>query len=365
MKRHLKLGEVAQLTSSKLIGNPEEVISGVDVLEQATPNDLSFFTFFLGQAIYLNKMKASKAGAIFVPKTIEHQLDPKKNYLIHEDPSKAFQQMAEIFCNQSERSGFKQIHQSAVIHESAIIEEGVEIGPNVIIDEQVHIGPKTKIYGNTTIFARCMIGKECLIFSNVTLREGTILHDRVIIQPGAVIGSCGFGYIQNEKGEHIKLEQLGHVEIEEDVEIGANTTIDRARLKKTVIKKGTKIDNLVQIAHNVEIGPHNVLVSQVGIAGSTKTGSHVIFGGQAAAIGHLEICSQTIVAAGSALAQSTLKPGKYAGVPAQDMDAWRRQVVILKKLPDTLKKIYKQIEVLENKLNTALLESKTDSSSLE
>ena len=351
MNKPLTLEDVALKTSSKLVGDPKTLISGVDVLESASPSDISFLTFFLGKLNYLNQMKQSNAGAVFIPKELNIELDPNRNYLITDNPNKAFQEMITHFHGETKCSYFSNIHSTATVHPTAQIEDRVNIGPHCIIDAHVVIKKGTTIHGNTTIFAHCHVGQECHIFSNVTLREGSILHDRVIIQPGSVIGSCGFGYTQNEKGEHIKLEQVGIVEIEEDVEIGANTTIDRARFKKTLIKKGTKIDNLVQIAHNVEIGPYNILVSQVGIAGSTKTGHHVIFGGQAAAIGHLEICAQSLIAARGAVAQSITKPGKYAGTPATDMNLWHRQIVTQKKLPSILKELKERIQKLESQIH--------------
>ncbi|NGX31069.1 MAG: UDP-3-O-acylglucosamine N-acyltransferase [Chlamydiae bacterium] len=351
MNKVLTLEDVAYKTSSKLIGDPKTLISGVDALDTATPNDISFLTFFLGKLNYLNQMKQSNAGAVFIPKELNIELDSNRNYLVTDNPTKAFQEMLAYFHGEKKRSYFPNIHKTTTIHPTAQVEDDVNIGPNCIIDAHVVIKKGTTIHGNTTIFAHCQIGLDCQIFSNVTLREGSILHDRVIIQPGAVIGSCGFGYTQNEKGEHIKLEQMGIVEIEEDVEIGANTTIDRSRFKKTLIKKGTKIDNLVQIAHSVEIGPYNILVSQVGIAGSTKTGHHVMFGGQAAAVGHLEICAQSLIAARGAVAKSITKPGKYAGTPATDMNLWHRQIVTQKKLPSILKELKERIQKLESQLS--------------
>ncbi len=161
----------------------------------------------------------------------------------------------------------------------------------------------------------------------------------MIIQPGAVIGSCGFGFNTNARGEHAKLEQLGIVIIEDDVEIGANSTIDRARFKTTRIALGTKIDNLVQIGHNTHIGPHNLIVSQTGIAGSVKTGRNVIFGGQAGIVGHIEIADQVMIASRGGVSKSMPKPGRYAGVPVQPLAEHNRQQVHLRKIEEYVKHI--------------------------
>jgi UDP-3-O-[3-hydroxymyristoyl] glucosamine N-acyltransferase len=180
----------------------------------------------------------------------------------------------------------------------------------------------------------------------VTVREKCLIGNRVIIQPGAVIGSCGFGYTTNAQGEHVKLEQLGAVVIEDDVEVGANSTIDRARFKITRIGRGTKIDNLVQLGHNVDIGHNNIIVSQTGIAGSVKTGKNVVFGGQAGVVGHLEIADFVMVATRGGVSKSITQPGKYAGGPVMGLSDYNRQQVHLRKITDYVK----QIDALEKKV---------------
>ena len=206
------------------------------------------------------------------------------------------------------------------------------------------------IYSHTYVGVGTSIGENCCIYSNVTIREKCILKNRVIIQPGAVIGSCGFGYTFNDQGEAKKLEQIGFVLLEDDVEIGANTTIDRARFKSTIIKKGAKIDNLVQIAHNVEIGKHNIIAAQTGIAGSTKTGQYVMMGGQVGIVGHVTIDSNTKIATRGGVNRS-LPEGTYRGSPVFPIHEYNKQKVHVKRLASYVKRIEeieKKLEALEN-----------------
>lgn len=329
------LAEIAEKTGAKLEGNPNLLITGVESLESATPEDISF----LANLRYKEAMFRSKAGAVFISPSGERP--EGKNYLVCEDPSRAFQTIVSLFLEGPyNRTGFSGIHPSAVIHPSAIIEDGVSIGPFVSIDQGVRIGKNTQIDSHVSIGAGSVIGEHCRIYPHVTIRERCKVGNRVIVQPGAVIGSCGFGFSTDSAGVHKKLDQLGIVEIDDDVEIGANTTIDRARFKKTVVRKGTKIDNLVQIGHNVDIGPYNLIVAQTGISGSTKTGHHVVFGGQCGIVGHLEIADGTMVASRGGVSKSLTKPGgKYSGVPVMPIAEYNKQQVYLRKIEEFVKKI--------------------------
>jgi UDP-3-O-[3-hydroxymyristoyl] glucosamine N-acyltransferase len=190
---------------------------------------------------------------------------------------------------------------------------------------------------------------DCRIDPSCVIRERCRLGNRVILQSGAIIGSCGFGYITDKEGAHLKLEQIGSVFLEDDVEIGANTTIDRSRFKVTIVRKGTKIDNLVQIAHNVEVGPYNLIAAQTGIAGSAKTGRHVLLGGQVGVLGHVELESGTMIATRGGVSKS-LRAGKYRGSPAIPVIEYNRQEVHIRRL----KEYVERIKLLEEK--TAQLE---------
>ncbi|MCI0381619.1 MAG: UDP-3-O-(3-hydroxymyristoyl)glucosamine N-acyltransferase [Chlamydiae bacterium] len=335
------LKELASLTGAKSIGNLDYAISGIDTLETATEEDLSF----LANPKYLNAMRSSKAGII----CIDSHTPPieEKNFLVSDHPSRTFQIVVETFFSHS-FTGFHGIHPTATIHKSAKIADGVLIGPYVVIDEEVEIKSGTKIAAFVYIGPQSKIGSHCTIYAHAVIREKCTLGDRVILQPGAVIGSCGFGYTTDKEGKHTKLQQLGTVIIEDDVEIGANTTIDRSRFKITRICKGTKIDNLVQIAHNVEIGPDNLIAAQSGIAGSSKTGKNVFMGGQTGVVGHVTITSQVMIATRGGVSKSLLHSGKFAGSPVMPLHEYNRQQVHLRQIEKYLKKIEDLEKKLEN-----------------
>lgn len=340
--KQFRLAELAELTQATLVGNPDLIISGVDALENASPHEASF----LANARYRETMERSNAGVICIGK--EQPLIQGKNFLISDDPSRTFQIIVETFLlTESGHSGFTGIHPTAVIHPSVKLGKDVHVAPYAVIDANCEIQDRTRIGPFVSIGAGVSIGSDCILYAHVVIRERCILGSRVILQPGAIIGACGFGFTTDNKGQHQKLDQLGNVVIEDDVEIGANTTIDRARFKTTRVSRGTKIDNLVQIAHNVTIGPHNIIVSQTGIAGSTKTGKHVIFGGQAGIVGHLDITDNVMIATRGGVSKSITEPGKYAGSPVMPLADYNRQQVQLRKINDYVKKI----EDLEKRLS--------------
>lgn len=345
-QKSFNLEELARLTHSRLVGNPHHSITNVADLESATGEDASF----LANPRYEQAMKRSLAGVIF----IDTKTEPSdgRNFLINDDPSRAFQILVEVFSeNAAEMTGFEGCHPTAVIHPSAQIAPDSVIGPYSVIDKNTVVGSGTKIAAHVSIGPNCVIGENCFIHPHVTIRERCTLGNRVIIQPGAVIGSCGFGYTPDKQGRHIKLNQVGTVTIEDDVEIGANTTIDRSRFKTTRIGRGTKIDNLVQIGHGVEVGQDNIIIGQTGIAGSSKTGRHVILAGQVAVAGHISLADGVIVAGCSGVSKSIPKAGKYGGVPALPIDEYNRNAVLLRGIEKHLEKIKKleeRLEELEN-----------------
>lgn len=329
------LAELGALCGAQLIGDPTVTISGVNTLDEAAPGDASF----LANLRYTEAMKSSKAGVICI--TPQIPLPEGKNFLISEDPSRTFQQIAELLLRTT-ASGFTGIHPTAVIHPSVTLGANVTVGPHAVIDRNSKIGPNTHIGPNVSIGFEVEIGADCHIYPNSIIRERCILGNRVILQPGAVIGSCGFGYTPDKLGRHVKLEQLGVVILEDDVEIGANTTIDRSRFKATIIRKGTKIDNLVQIAHNVEIGEHNIVAAQTGVAGSAKTGKYVMLGGQVGIVGHVELDDHVLVATRGGVSKS-LKAGKYRGSPAIPISEYHRQEVHVRKLDEYVQRL-KELE---------------------
>ncbi|MGK5595030.1 MAG: UDP-3-O-(3-hydroxymyristoyl)glucosamine N-acyltransferase [Parachlamydiaceae bacterium] len=340
--------ELAELTKCRLIGNPQHVINNVADLETASPEDASF----LANPRYEQVMKRSDAGVVFIDgKT---PLTEGKNFLISDEPSRAFQVLVEIFSeNAQEMTGFEGIHPTAVIHPTAQIAPTAHIGPYSVIDKYAQVASFTVIAAHVVIGPYSRVGENCYIHPHVTIRERCLIGHRVVIQPGAVIGSCGFGYTPNKQGQHIKLNQVGTVTLENDVDIGANTTIDRSRFKTTRICRGTKIDNLVQIGHGVEVGEDNIVIGQTGIAGSTKTGKHVILAGQVAVAGHLKLGNGVIVAGCSGVSKSLSKAGKYGGIPAMPLDEYNRNAVHLR----SIDKYVARIKDLEARL--AKLEKET------
>jgi UDP-3-O-[3-hydroxymyristoyl] glucosamine N-acyltransferase len=338
------LAELAQLTSAKLVGNPNHCVTSVNSLDEAIEEDVSFLT----NSRYKEAMVKSNAGVICIAE--DGPFIEGKNYLISADPSRTFQTIAELFIGMNEKTAFETIHPTVVVHPSASIDAGVTIGPYSVVDKNSIIKAGTIIYAHVYVGAGVVIGENCLIYPSVIIRERCLIGNRVIIQPGAVIGSCGFGFSINIEGKMQKLEQIGNVIIEDDVEIGANTTIDRARFKSTVIHKGTKIDNLVQIAHNVEIGQNNGIAAQTGIAGSAKTGNNVLLGGQVGIVGHVTVSDNVMIATRGGVSKSLTTPGKYRGSPAIPLNEHNREQVHIRKLAqyvDLINKLKAKIEDLE------------------
>lgn len=343
--KEFSLAELAELTGAQLVGNPDHRISNVADLESAEAKDASF----LANPRYEQAMRKSNAGVIFVdPKTA---LAEGRNFLISENPSQAFQQLIDtLHARSSELTGFSGIHPTAVIHETCKLGQQVTVGPHAVLDKNSKIGDRTFIGAGCYIGPETVIGSDCILHPHVTVREQCLVGNLVILQPGVVIGGCGFGYT-TDKGRHIKLNQVGNVTLEDDVDIGANTTIDRARFKTTRIGRGTKIDNLVQIAHGVNIGPHNIIVAQTGIAGSTETGKYVVLAGQTAIAGHIKLADGVMISAKSGVSKSLPKAGKYGGIPAVPLPEYNRTSVYLRNIETYVKEIQSlkaRLEALEN-----------------
>lgn len=342
----LSLEELASLTGTQLVGDASMRIKGAASLKEAGPNDVSFFgkqPYGQKKSQYKQQVKESRAGIIILPDDLERDLDQPA--LIAKDPSKAFQKALEHFLDLPKTdysSGWKEIHPTAVIHPTAEIGEGVTIGPLAVIDSKVKIGKNTVVGSHCYIGSQTSVGANCLFHPRTTVRERCTIGHNVILHPGVVIGACGFGYHSDAKGHH-KLRQLGVVILEDNVEVGANSCIDRARFGQTRIGKGTKIDNLVQIAHGVEIGEDNLIVGQVGIAGSATTGKRVVIAGQAAINGHIHITDDVILAARTGVMRSIKTPGSYAGTPAIPLKVYLRNVAAMCKIGEYVSSIKKML----------------------
>lgn len=289
-------------------------------LEFASENDVSY----IRDDKYLPLLRDCKAGAIFVNSKHKNNLDDienNQNIIFTPNPHLSFAYLSQFFkVAQIQNTTSKNPHTDSKIFQNVFIGENVNIGndciimPNVVICDDVTIGNNVKIYPNVTIY------------------KGSIIGNNVSIHAGCVIGSDGFGYAHTNMGEHIKIEHFGNVIIEDDVEIGANTTIDRAVFSSTIIKKGVKIDNLVQIAHNCVIGEHSIMVSQCGIAGSSTVGRNVIFGGQSATAGHVTIGDFVQIAGRGAVSKNLPSNTKWGGHPIVEFHKWQKMQVKLRKL---------------------------------
>ena len=332
----MKLRQIAEIFNAKVEGNPEIEITGVRGLEDAQEGDISYIT----SSKHIETAKESKASVFIVKEKIENL---EKAQLIVENPQLVFARLLEIFYVKPHP--FKGISENCFIADTSKIGKNVTVYPFVYIDENVNIGDNTVIYPFTFIGRDSSIGSDCIIYSNVTIREKVKIGNRVTIHAGTVIGSDGFGYIFHE-GKHNKIPQVGGVIIEDDVEIGSSVTVDRATTGNTIIGAGTKIDNLVQIAHNVKIGKNSIIVAQVGIAGSSKIGDGCILAGQVGISDHVEIEPGTIITAQSGVMPGKVQKGVFSGTPIMPHREWLKASAIFQKLPE----MYKKLKDIEEKI---------------
>ncbi|HEX9251809.1 MAG TPA: UDP-3-O-(3-hydroxymyristoyl)glucosamine N-acyltransferase [Ignavibacteriaceae bacterium] len=324
--------EIASLINGSITGNNNLEINNVSKIEEAKPGDLTF----LYLSSYDKYFSTTQASAIIV-KTGFPKSRNDITYIEVNSPEKAFFTiLKKYFTPAFPLSG---IDPSAFIHPTARLSDNAAIGKNVVLSSGSKIGDSTKIFHNTVISENVSIGNNCLIYPNVTIRENCIIGNNVIIHSGTVIGSDGFGYTPNEKGEYEKIPHIGNVVIEDDVELGSNVSIDRAAMGSTIIKRGCKIDNLVQIAHNVILGEDTVISAQTGISGSTKIGKHCILAGQAGLVGHIELGDNVVITAQSGVSKSILKPGYYMGYPAREMKTTQKINAHIRNLPEYAKKL--------------------------
>jgi UDP-3-O-[3-hydroxymyristoyl] glucosamine N-acyltransferase len=325
--------EIAVLVEGKLNGDPGRAITGAAGLIEASESDLSF----LGNSKYVKHLALTKAGLVLLP---EKMSLPGKDHINVKNPQLAFAMVLNLLAKEKSPDHGKGIHPMAYVAKTASVAKSAVIGPFTVIEEYSHIGENTKILANSYIGHNSRVGSNTLIYPNVTIRENITIGDNVIIHPGVVVGSDGFGFIPYEKGI-FKIPQIGTVEIGSNVEIGANVTIDRATTGKTRIGGGTKIDNLVQIAHNVEIGSNCVIVAAVCIAGSTKIGNGVTIAGQAAIAGHLNVGDGAVIAGKSGVTQDVKKGEVVSGFPARPHKQELKLQAIIHKLPEIYDKMRK------------------------
>jgi len=316
----LKLGDIAQRFQLELIGDPDLAIEGLCGVSDNLPGHLSF----IAKPKHAQAARQSVIPAFIVTPGLTVD---GKSCVIHPQPEYAIALIGRLF----ERSQYSQdmpVHPTAVIDPRATLGDGVRIGPFVVIGRDVQIGARSVVHAGCVLMDRVVLGEDCLLHPRVTMREDCVLGHRVIVQPGAVIGADGYGFVPHA-GRHHKVPQLGTVLIADDVEIGANSTIDRGRFTATHIGRGTKLDNLVMVAHNVQIGEDCLLVAQTGISGSVRLGDRVTLAGQVGVTGHLNICSDVTVLGKSVVAKHVLQPGVYAGIPIRPAAQWRQAMAWL------------------------------------
>jgi len=317
----LQLGSIVAALGGELHGDAALRIDGLAPLDAAGPQQLSF----LSNPKYRQQLAASRAGCVIVGAAMREQALARGACIVADDPYLYFARATQLWKREHARSSGPAIHPSAVIDPEAVVEEGVRIGPHCVVERGARIG------AGTVLKARVYVGEDVVIGRRCTLH------------PGVVIGADGFGFAPNQ-GAWEKIEQLGGVRIGDDVDIGANTCIDRGALADTVIEEGVKLDNLIQVGHNCRIGKHTAIAGCTGIAGSANIGAHCTIGGAAMILGHLTIADRVNISAGTFVARSILKPGLYTGIfPVDENGAWEKNAATLKQLY-TLRERIKALE---------------------
>ncbi|MEO7159263.1 MAG: UDP-3-O-(3-hydroxymyristoyl)glucosamine N-acyltransferase [Polaromonas sp.] len=339
----LRLADIVQSLADKaqaeLAGDPELLIQRLSTLQASGPHDLTF----LSHPKYLGQLAQSAAGCVVVSPSAREAAMNRGSCIVVDDPYHYFALITQLWKRRHFPDTVPVIHPSAFIHPAAIIAQNVSIGAFACIAAGAVIGEGARIAEHCVIGANAVVGSNSRLSARVTVADACCIGERCIIHPGAVIGADGFGFAPHD-GQWVKIEQLGVVQIGNDVEIGANTCIDRGALQDTVIEEGVKLDNLVQIGHNVRIGKHSAMAGCAGVAGSATIGARCTVGGGAIVLGHLRLVDGVHVSAASTVTRSLLKPGHYTGLfPIDDNAAWEKNAATLKQL-HALRERLKQTE---------------------
>ena len=345
------LGELTQTLEGELrAGSPEILVTGVASLDEALAGDLAYF----GDPRYLTALRRSRASVVLVPRQFPVFNELTCAVLAVDNPAAAFAELAARFVPPPV-ADVPGIAPTAILGQNVSLGRNVSVGPYVVIEDGVTLGDNVVVGAHGYLGADCSIGEGSRLYPRVTVRERCLIGRRALIHPGVVIGADGFGF-ETREGRHYKVPQTGIVQIDDDVEIGANTTIDRARFGRTHISEGTKIDNLVQIAHNVVIGPHGLICAQTGISGSTRVGHHVTMAGQVGTVGHIEIGDEAILGAKTG-AHTHVAPGALMwGYPAETMKDAKENFARIRRLPKLIarvKKLEEELQAIRAKFGTA------------
>jgi UDP-3-O-[3-hydroxymyristoyl] glucosamine N-acyltransferase len=325
----LILRELAEQLSCELLGNGAVEIQRMAGIEAAGPGDLTF----VAQPKYVAKLATTRASAVIVSPGVEARI-PR---LVSANPYLTYARAAALL--HPVAAPGPGIHPTASLDATAVLAEGVHVGAYAVLGAGVRIGARTVIHPHVVLYHGVTIGADCLLHSGVQVREGCRLGDRVVVQNGVVVGGDGFGFAKDEHGRYHKIPQVGIVVIEDDVEIGALSAIDRAAMAETRIGRGTKIDNLVQVGHSVKIGADSVIAGQVGIAGSTEIGNRVTLAGQVGIVGHIRISDDVIVTAQSGIPGDLARGSVVSGSPAIENRSWLRSIAAFARLPDLIRRV--------------------------
>jgi len=329
----ISLGELATSQGCELIGDPDAIVSGVASLQNASPESLSF----LASSSYLSQLPATKAAAVVL--RAESAGACPVAALISDNPYATYARMAALVC--PEPLFAPGIHATALVADSATIADSAHIAATAVIGERTVIGEHAVVGPGTVIGPDCNVGDNCRFIANVTLVQDVRIGARGIFHPGVVIGADGFGNAMTPDG-WVKVPQVGGVLVGNDVEIGANTTIDRGAIGDTVIEDGVRIDNLCMIAHNVRVGEHTAMAAMTGIAGSTVIGKRCLFAGKTGTVGHISVCDDVIVAGQTFLSKDVTEPGTYAAsFPAANARSWAKQLARFRRLGNLIERVKK------------------------
>ena len=335
-----RLSELSEISGANFEGDGECIIHAVNTLSNASEGDIAFFS----NPKYRTELQATKASAVILKPAFVKDC-PVKNRIITDNPYLCFALIAQHIY-EDDQTPAPGIHPAAVIDESATISDSAFIGATAVIGKNARIADNAVIGAGTVIGDNCVIGRDCILKANVSLYPGTRLGKRCLIHSGAVLGADGFGFAQ-DKGRWIKIPQTGKVILGNDVEVGANTTIDCGAINDTVIADGVKLDNLIQVAHNVSLGKNTAIAGMTAIAGSTSIGQQCTIGGCSGIVGHLDIADNVHISAMTIVTKSIHEPGKYTGnFPAMPHNLWAKNMVQLKKLDE----LSQRVKLLEEKL---------------